>query len=317
MCFALPVLDTAFVILSRLKAGLPPMSADKRHFHHTLVQLGLTQSQSVTLMYFLCIAAGTMGLAPLIYPSYPVAWVPLCGAILIFLTIGSAMVLNIRWRDNWLDFSKKWQDRVLKESPRFATAIRIWERINKYCLFIALSVSPIFAGNIPTSVGYIAIPVLILLISTAVLRPRANDFLESLAISLTCFTLVVANNQNPLQVIFMGKLYPLQPLYNMLFGFMLISSIGFMIFTFRRKHLVLNASDFLMISFPLLLTLMPEDFKLEFRIEVISLRCLVVYLCYRTLEKRRINARRHIRMGTAFALVYLIATSLFGLRVVY
>lgn len=317
MCFALPVADSAFVIFIRLKAGKPPMSADKSHFHHSLVQIGLSQSQSVTVMYFLCMLAGIMGLSPLIYPRYVMSWVPFAGATLIFLIIGSAMILHTYFQDNFLNFTKKFAERARQENPNFHAMVQHWERINKYCLFVVLAISPIFAGNIPVSIGYAAIPVLILLISTVVLRSTNNDFFESLAIALACFTLVLANNQNSLKVIFMGSVFNLQPIYNNLFIFLFISSLSFLFLTIRRKHLILNASDFLMLSFPLLLAIFPEAFRNEYQFEVVSLRCLVVFLCYRTLEKRRSRARRHIRMATAMALAYLIATSLFGLRIVY
>jgi UDP-GlcNAc:undecaprenyl-phosphate GlcNAc-1-phosphate transferase len=46
-----PILDTSFVILKRLKAGQSIASADKNHFHHRLLRVGFTQRQAVGLLY--------------------------------------------------------------------------------------------------------------------------------------------------------------------------------------------------------------------------------------------------------------------------
>lgn len=46
-----PILDTSFVILKRLKAGRSIASADRSHFHHRLLRVGYTQRQAVALLY--------------------------------------------------------------------------------------------------------------------------------------------------------------------------------------------------------------------------------------------------------------------------
>ena len=44
----LPVLDTLTVMTARIAAGRSPFSADKNHFHHNLMSLGLHHNESVT-----------------------------------------------------------------------------------------------------------------------------------------------------------------------------------------------------------------------------------------------------------------------------
>ena len=46
-----PILDTSFVILKRLKSGQSIASADRNHFHHRLLRVGYTQRQAVGLLY--------------------------------------------------------------------------------------------------------------------------------------------------------------------------------------------------------------------------------------------------------------------------
>ena len=69
---ALPVLDTAFAIVRRTRAGKKIYEADRGHFHHQLIfRFGLNVRQAVLLIYGVCILLGavalwlTSGYAPL------------------------------------------------------------------------------------------------------------------------------------------------------------------------------------------------------------------------------------------------------------
>ena len=58
LALALPLLDTAFAIVRRLLKGQSPFSPDRGHFHHRLVDMGLTQKQAVAIMYALSAMLG-------------------------------------------------------------------------------------------------------------------------------------------------------------------------------------------------------------------------------------------------------------------
>ncbi|MBP3654402.1 MAG: undecaprenyl/decaprenyl-phosphate alpha-N-acetylglucosaminyl 1-phosphate transferase [Oscillospiraceae bacterium] len=51
MALALPLLDTIFAFFRRLAHGQSPFSPDRGHFHHRLVDMGLSQKQAVAIMY--------------------------------------------------------------------------------------------------------------------------------------------------------------------------------------------------------------------------------------------------------------------------
>jgi UDP-GlcNAc:undecaprenyl-phosphate GlcNAc-1-phosphate transferase len=46
-----PIIDTFWVITRRLAQGRAPFSADRGHFHHRLLDLGLTHRGAVLLIY--------------------------------------------------------------------------------------------------------------------------------------------------------------------------------------------------------------------------------------------------------------------------
>jgi UDP-GlcNAc:undecaprenyl-phosphate/decaprenyl-phosphate GlcNAc-1-phosphate transferase len=52
---AIPILDTSFVILKRLKHGLPIYNADRSHFHHRFFTIGWSQRRTVLALYTWCL----------------------------------------------------------------------------------------------------------------------------------------------------------------------------------------------------------------------------------------------------------------------
>ena len=63
LVLALPLFDTSFAFLRRLLKGKNPMSPDRGHFHHRLLDMGLSQKQAVVVLY---IISGLLGLAAVV-----------------------------------------------------------------------------------------------------------------------------------------------------------------------------------------------------------------------------------------------------------
>lgn len=51
LVLGLPLFDTLFAIIRRLVHGQSPMTADRGHLHHRLIDMGLNQKQAVAIMY--------------------------------------------------------------------------------------------------------------------------------------------------------------------------------------------------------------------------------------------------------------------------
>ena len=58
LVLGLPLFDTVFAIIRRFFNGKPIMEADRGHLHHRLIDMGLSQKQSVLIMYILSAALG-------------------------------------------------------------------------------------------------------------------------------------------------------------------------------------------------------------------------------------------------------------------
>lgn len=63
LVLALPILDTARVIVQRLGKRAPLFDADRSHMHHRLLDVGLSQRQVVTLIYLVCFILGAIAIA--------------------------------------------------------------------------------------------------------------------------------------------------------------------------------------------------------------------------------------------------------------
>ena len=60
LVLGVPILDTFWIIVRRLASGRSPFSPDRGHIHHRLLDLGLSQSQTVLVIYAICIALAVL-----------------------------------------------------------------------------------------------------------------------------------------------------------------------------------------------------------------------------------------------------------------
>ena len=76
----LPILDTTFAIVRRVRGGVPIFKPDKGHLHHRLLSVGFTQRQAVLLMYVISALFGLSAIA-LTAVSYQIA------ALILFIVV--------------------------------------------------------------------------------------------------------------------------------------------------------------------------------------------------------------------------------------
>jgi UDP-GlcNAc:undecaprenyl-phosphate GlcNAc-1-phosphate transferase len=62
LVLGVPIIDTFWIIVRRLKEGRSPFSSDRGHFHHRLLDLGLSHSRAVLVIYGLCVVLALLSL---------------------------------------------------------------------------------------------------------------------------------------------------------------------------------------------------------------------------------------------------------------
>jgi len=82
MILALPILDTSFVILKRLKYRQPIYQADRWHFHHRFANIGFSQRRTALYLYGWCCTLSALALAIRFVPSHRHGWDPVAVAVL-------------------------------------------------------------------------------------------------------------------------------------------------------------------------------------------------------------------------------------------
>jgi UDP-GlcNAc:undecaprenyl-phosphate/decaprenyl-phosphate GlcNAc-1-phosphate transferase len=95
LLLGLPILDTATVMLTRLRSRRSPFSADRNHLHHRLLALGFTHREAVILLYL-----AQVGLVLLAYfMRFEADW----EVVLAFVVFAATVLGLLRWatRSGW------------------------------------------------------------------------------------------------------------------------------------------------------------------------------------------------------------------------
>lgn len=93
LILGLPIFDTMFAIGRRLIHGQNPMSADRGHVHHRLIDMGFNQKQSVTILYLM---SGLLGLSAVVLTSSgEIKALFLVLAVILAIVIGAKVFMDL------------------------------------------------------------------------------------------------------------------------------------------------------------------------------------------------------------------------------
>ena len=119
----LPIFDTSFAILRRLAKGQSPMTPDRGHIHHRLIDMGFSQKQAVAVLY---VISAILGLSAVVLTTSGVVkamllLVALCVtgwmAIRIFISHNSTIEEHLRQLEEQDDESPKTSDKKEDTAP--------------------------------------------------------------------------------------------------------------------------------------------------------------------------------------------------------
>ena len=90
LILGLPIFDTANAIIRRVAAGRSPMSPDRGHVHHKLIDMGFNQKQAVAILYAI---SATLGLTAVVLTSSgEVKAIVLLLAVLAAILVGAGFI---------------------------------------------------------------------------------------------------------------------------------------------------------------------------------------------------------------------------------
>jgi UDP-GlcNAc:undecaprenyl-phosphate GlcNAc-1-phosphate transferase len=171
MLLGLPILDTLFVIVQRIREGRSPFTADKNHLHHRLLGFGFQHFEAVFIIYLLQAVLFLMAWA-LRYESDPL----IIGAFAVFAGVVLG-VLHAGEADRW-----QWRPAAApgKNGAAIASGPTWWQRLRSWlprwtlaaggALVAAYAVRTAWtAGPISTDIGWLATGLTASLIAAGVL----------------------------------------------------------------------------------------------------------------------------------------------------
>lgn len=305
MCLAVPMVDTITLIIYRLKDGRHPFSADHSHFHHSLQKIGLSDQQSVLLIYFVSFAFAFIGFSPLLYPSYSIELLPVA-----FFVALLSVFYYLKVADTGSSQLSKFMDyrfRAKKGNPNSLVYkfSRIWANVNRYIVYGILFVSPVLANSVSDRLALVNLVLAGLIGITGFFRVQKSDFYFHSLLAISICSILVSVNQTNLTVHFLGEPYEFQYIYNSAFIFLIVSSSLYFLATLNRYKLTVTPTDFLLLGIPLLLVLAPEPYNSRYLLDIISARTLVLFFVIRTFVVGYSSSMRKVRIVVLFSLLNL------------
>ena len=119
LVLGLPLFDTLFAIIRRILTGKPIMQADRGHLHHKLIDMGLSQRQSVVIMYT---ASGALGLCAIVLADRGVL-----SAIILLLAVSVFVIGGARYMNDLGDSGEKEGDKTDKASEIIQSEVKVTE----------------------------------------------------------------------------------------------------------------------------------------------------------------------------------------------
>ena len=100
LILGLPIFDTVYAILRRIKNKKPIMSPDRGHLHHRLIDMGLSQKQTVAVMYIISMILGLS--AVMVVGSGAYTAIVIVATFMIFVFFGGKMFIEHKIAENKL-----------------------------------------------------------------------------------------------------------------------------------------------------------------------------------------------------------------------
>lgn len=277
LLLGIPILDTLTVMITRIAHGRSPFSADKNHFHHHLLRLGLHHSFSVVLIYFL----QTLLVLTAILGRYQSDWTLLGGYVVFSATV--LLLFDRARRNDWqpqrLDvfhLRLAGRLRVLKQK---GTVIRATFPLFEFGIPLLALFTCWVAGAIPP---YAALGAVVLALAIALTWVFFRKRLEQV-LRIALYLLI------PFAVFFSGEDVPSWLLghwnsfYNMLFGLLALLIVMISKFSRRQNGFKSSPMDFLIIILAVAVPNMPDQFLHEYRVGLIAAKIIMLYFSYEVL----------------------------------
>lgn len=272
----LPIVDTLTVMTKRLALGKPPFVADKKHFHHQLMGMGLFHTEAVLSIYiiqslYIILGITLQGLSE---------WV----LLIVYFVYSLAVVVSFQL----VEKTQFQLNRTRFLNPFKARLRTIKEKglIIKYSFqMIKIGVPAVFILNcfIPTpqneSYFIFASGFLILIALTWYFKRDYVDQITKLGLYVVTPFIVYAGDRGIYQ--YMGNKFVF--LYNSLFGVLFFFILLTLNFTRRKTRFQSTPLDFLVVFIIFLISSLPNTVINDYKLGLVAVKTIILFFGYEVL----------------------------------
>ena len=272
-----PVLDTLTVMFERVVGGRSPFVADKNHFHHKLIRLGLYHTEAVLVIYIFQAFLVTFAFVFRFYPEW---------FLLIFYIIFSTAILSgffVAKKRGWKFKRYDFVDKVIKGRLRILKEKNILIKVSSRLVEVGVPSLLLFTCFLPTNI------------------PIYFSFFSMALLGLLLVTLCIKKEW--MGTVLRLILYPLIPIviywgeadmvawmndklvvpYNFSFGFLFFFVILTLKFTRRRNGFKSTPMDFLILFIALVVPNFPDKQIQSYHMGLMAAKLIVFFFSYEVL----------------------------------
>jgi UDP-GlcNAc:undecaprenyl-phosphate GlcNAc-1-phosphate transferase len=294
-----PILDTLTVMVTRISQKRSPFSADKNHFHHHLLGLGLQQSESVLIIYVL----QTLLIVAAIMMRYYSDWIILFSYLLFSLTV--LYVFRRARRNEWQPgHFRLFNNRItarLKLLKREGVLVRRAFPLFEIGILLLLLATCLLAGSAP---GYARYGALFFALVISVTWFWGRRFVGKVVRAVLYLTIPFA--------VYLSETRPVVQFddltrsgFNLLFVTFAVMILVISKFSRRFGGFKSSPMDFLIIILAVAMPNLPVQQMQEYYFGVVAAKIILLYFSFEVLMAEQRGKLHRIAFATVAALIVL------------
>lgn len=266
-----PVLDTLSVMGERIARGRSPFSADKRHFHHRLLQMGFFHTEAVFVIYLI----QTLLIASAYLLRFYSEWL-LLGS---YATFAALIIFFFRradgagWRLQRFDFI----DRVVKGRLKLMREQGVFIRIVFRVLAVSVPLLLIFAGFLPATIpGYFSAFAALLAMAVLLVFTLRREWFKLTVICSAYLFIPALVCLGDMEMASWMAGAPTR-IYFLAYLLLLFLALLTLRLTKRKKGFQATPTDFLILVFTMVFFIIPQ---LRANYGIMAMKVIIFYFCY-------------------------------------
>lgn len=296
-----PVLDTLTVMAERIREGRPIFSADKNHFHHRLIRLGLSHAEAVFVIY---VIQAIMIVSAILF-KYQADWLLLAGYMAFsVVTISVFAVADrnaVRYkRSRVIEYDIKGKFRTIRDNN---WTIRISFGVSKLIIPLLLIFSCFLPSRVPTySAVMSSCSVLFIMAAFVFFKKKYLGGCLRLVLYLTVPIVLYLAEEG--RAVWMND--DLLLLYRLCFGIVALLVILTVRFTRRKKGFRVSTMDFLIIFIALVVPTLAGQLVRSNNLGLLAVEIIVFFFGYEVLINEVREKFNPLAISTLAAAVVLV-----------